>query len=437
MADSEVKLRITSDASGAVAGMDRVRGSMKGMGSESATIMGTIKSHWVGVSVAIGSAAVAFSKVREYMLQGAKAMQAEEAFKNAAASIGADVNKLIEDMKRVTNATIADSDMMQKAFKAISGGMKSEDIVSVAEIARLEARRTGEDVGTAFSNIIDAIETGKTKALRAYHLITTDQKKIADAAKEVGIEVDFMRIALMNYAIQAEHAGSVMENQVERFQKMEAAVKGFKEEIGKLISWLQGYAIAAFLEIGKNIVSPFALMERALAKMTGGLFKGTFWQDIFAEQDRLAKKFMGEGGEPGTRPAAGAADKARAEMKKYFDDLKKQTEALKGAKAAQDLIDQLALAQLEWKKAIDAMNPSLDEENKQLEQLIERAGILREKWTQKGTDTSWIDTELERGKEYIKLARGMKRLRKTYAFPTRRQRSWPRGFRGSLTSSSA
>lgn len=413
MADNEVRLRVTSDTSAAVAGMDQVRGSMKGMEAESATMIGKIKQHWLGYSAAIASASLAANKAFSMMQEGAKATQAEEAFRNAADSIGENADSIVEDLKRVTNATVDDSDMMQKAFKAISGGMNKDDIVNIGQIARLEARRTGEDVGVTFSNIVDAIETGKTKALRSYHLITADQKKIADGAKEVGIEVDLMRIVMMNYLIQAEHAGKITETTTERFQQMKAASKELGEGIGNFLIGALSMTAGAMMNLAAKILYPLMLIEKGINMIPGvkqaGLANNT-WEDWYKKAKDMEARLFGEGGTGESKPpVAGAADKARADMKKYFDDLKKQTDALKGAKGG-NIMDELAVARLEWKKAIDAMNPSLDQEGKQLEQLIERAGILRTKWGQKGADTSWIDDELKRGKEYIALAREMREI---------------------------
>ena len=182
-------------------------------------------------------------KAHEMMREGAKALQTELAFKNTAEALGFDPDKYIAELKRVTNATIDDSDLMQKAMKGISGGIDPGDMLKLAEVSRLAARRMGIDVGEAYNQIVDSVEMMRTKTMVKFHLMTKDQAKLIDAAKELGVEVDATKIIWMNYGVQQDIIGKAQQNEIERMQQHAAAVKQFKEEIGKATLELSGMLI--------------------------------------------------------------------------------------------------------------------------------------------------------------------------------------------------
>jgi len=74
-------------------------------------------------------------------------------------------------------------------------------------------------------------------------------------------------------------------------------------------------------------------------------------------------------------------------------------------KNAADNIKEITTAQLNWKQAIEALNPVLDQEEKAIQQLSQQAEDLKQKWG----DQSWIEEGRRKGEEYIKTAQAMKR----------------------------
>lgn len=399
MPETEVRLKITSDASAAVSGLDQVRASAKKMESETATLMGRMKQHWLAVSATVAAAGFALSKAFSLMEAGAKDMQAEEGFRNAAAEMSVDADKMIADLRRVTNETVETGDLMQKAMKGMSAGMDAETIVRIAEIARTAARRMGTDVKEAWSDIMDAVETGRTKSLVAYGLLTKEQAKLAEAVKSAGEEVDLFGIISANAAIHTATLGATTETVTERFQQMKTAVAELGQDIGRVLITAFAHAAAAILDVADRIIAPFAAIERVLQRLPG--YKGSAWTDAQKYlRDKIAKLTGEAGAAAAAPPAPGSADEGRkaadAWMKKYQDILAAQ----KAKAAAEDM----ASAQLQWKKTIDALNPALDEEARRLGQLADQAEILRQKWG----NQAWIDEGLTRAEEYLRATRDLK-----------------------------
>ncbi len=386
-------------------------------GSALEKMSSSIQGHWATIAAAGAAVALGWSEAKGYIEEAAKAEQSAEAFKNVVDAYQINGGKMVEELKKVTNETIDDSDLMQKAMKALSGGMSVENIIKSAEIARMSARRMGEDVGTSFSNITDAIETGAVKQLRSYHLITPEQKKLIEAAKEGGMQVDLMRIVMANYTVQAAAMGGMTENTAEKLQKLKAHSQETGETIGGALIWglqkaygIMIMAAAAAMELAKGLVvleksrqmgltlSPWKDTREQAKKEVAAM--NEMFDNMTGAQEEIFKKFdsvWGNTSENTSKPSNDAVKKAKKEVEDLMAEMKKAGD--KG------LYNELIGAQLEWKKAIDALEPSLQKETKELQRWEDQADILRNKWKEKkgiGLDTSWITEGLKRAQELIR-----------------------------------
>lgn len=328
-ADKEIKLVISGDGSVAIASMQKVTEASQKMSGDVTghhkTLFDMLNTEWAkftAMSVAgLFTVSEAFEKVHqamELMKEGAKAMQVEKAFENTAHAMGVSVDGMVEKLKELTNYTIDDSDLMAKAMKAMTGvaALSADEIYELAEISRLSARRMGVDVGEAYNKIIDSVETMKTKALVQYGLISKGQKEIIDKAKEMGIEVKITEIAWLNYQVQLEKMGKPETDAIERMQQHEAAIKGFKEELGKLLITIAGVSI----EWGKSFLSGTTAAANAMSGV------------VQTEAD-LQRLGLIKGGEKPASEIAKSKDPQK-ELADRLDAIKKQTEAEKARQSA-------------------------------------------------------------------------------------------------------
>jgi hypothetical protein len=408
MADREVRLIITSDATRAIAGMKQLE-------AQTGSFMSRLKGSWLEFAAVTAGASIAFSKAVDLMSIGAKALQAEEAFRNTAASYKVNADQMIVNLKRITNETIDDSDLVQQAMKMMSGGVPEQDIMRTAEIARTASRRMGEDIQVSFENIGDAILTGKTKILKAYSLLTAEDQKWVDAAKAAGHEVDIMTGILANYTIQQEAMGKSIENTVERIQQMKTAFNEMGEEAGKVGINFSGFFGSIATGFAATIFRPLAELER-LQNLIPGMGKlgiSTVWQDQEKKYSDWSKKLRGErlpeeimGYEAG--PYFGL-DKVKRDKQAWLNDLKRKA----NSKNAADGLATLARAQADWAKRIEQMDPLLDEETRKLEGFYDAIEMTRMALAKDKLPTSWLDTILSKGEGLIKLAQGLKEVQLT------------------------
>jgi ribosome-associated translation inhibitor RaiA len=219
----------------------------------------TLKSSYLDMAAKAATAYMAIQKAMEYMDKGAKASQAEASFRTLAQTSGESADKIIADMKRATNGTIDDSMLMQKAVKASLLDLTTGQTTQLAEMARLAARTTGEDVSTAFDNIVNAISTKMPRALKQYGLITKEQQTLVNQAMAEGVEdVGLFSIAWENYNKQLEKTGPIYENNAERLQQYKAKIEDTKETFGKHMNVASDWLLTNLSEGLKNYTATLA-----------------------------------------------------------------------------------------------------------------------------------------------------------------------------------
>lgn len=366
MPDTDVKLRITGDPSGAVAAQEKYVAALKKMQSETSSVAGTIKAGWVNVSAGVYLVEQAWSKLQGVMQMvdlGVKVKQTEEAFAYATHSMSVNADRLIADLKRVTNSTVDDSDMMQKAMKAMTNNIKPDDIVRIAEVARLSARRMGLDVGQAYESIIDAVEIMKTRTLKAYGLITADQAKLMESAKAAGMEVDAMKIIMLNYAEQAEKMGPIVENQAERFQQFKVRLQDNYEWFAKLVAKMWD-----FVEVSARIADqdrekysrPYRSQSDAAARAMGLTSGGATSRTATTVEDYASLY---------SDPYAAKAGKsAKSELQEYLDLLKKAS----ASRSSADKTAKQSDAERQAAKDIEDMRREIEKQEEARRSLIQQ-----------------------------------------------------------------
>lgn len=213
-----------------------IGGATQSANQQSNSALSTMKQNWLAITAAVAAAAVAINKAFDYMEEGAKAQQAEESFRAVAKGAGESADEILEAMKRASNGTIDDSDIMQKAVKGMLQGLSLDQLVKIMEAARIAARVTGQDVLQAYETITEAITNKQPRALLQYGLVSREQAKLLEANLAAGIRtVDLYTVAMANAAQQLEIFGGVQENNSEKVQHWKTVFKEIKETIGKII----------------------------------------------------------------------------------------------------------------------------------------------------------------------------------------------------------
>lgn len=223
----------------------------KKINQNSESMFQKLKANWVAVSVAVGAVALAVREAFEYMEKGAKAQQAEDAFRSVAAAAGESADEILEAMKRASNGTVDDSAIMQKAVKGMIQGLSGDQMIKIMEMARVAARTSGQDISQTFDTITDAISTKMPRSLLQYRLVTKEQTNLLSNAMAMGVtEVDLFALAVENMNKQLAKTGPLSGNAAEQMQKWKAQFEEFQETVGK---GLFEYIIKPFASLGEKI----------------------------------------------------------------------------------------------------------------------------------------------------------------------------------------
>ena len=248
MAENEVKLRITTDASGAVTGLDQVRSSMEKLKKSAEGISAQLKGLLSFTIAGVGLYQMV-SVGKDLAELGAKAQQAEESYRLMAESVGINAEKMYQAMKTASRGIMDDSDVMQKAAKGIAQGLEGKELIAIASGARYAARLAGEDVKTAYETITDAIANQMPRALKRYGLVTKQEMDLLNKAIAAGVEdIKLADIALANLAIQTGRFGTEAETAYESMQRLRAEWNNMKEEAGKGIVAVVDVIYRTFLQ---------------------------------------------------------------------------------------------------------------------------------------------------------------------------------------------
>jgi len=373
----------------------------------------------------IQAASAAWVAMKQYINLGAEALRAEEAFGAMAQSIGVDAAKMTADMKQAAAGFVDDSHLMQRAAFAMASDIDPEKIPQVFEAARLAARLTGQDVTTSIDGMIQAISTNMPRSLRQMGMISKEQMTILNQAAAAGVtEVNLLDIVMANATIRAAQLGDSQDNAAKQIKKFQVQIEEVKETIGKglivalqkAFGVMQGFAAMALYSAGAVMSLVAAAGRMSTRFMSPGPVKDKDLR-IAAEHEATAKDLYGaaeelifkgaanitgtsEGGAKG--PSAADAEKAKANLARLMDDLKKRIAAAKGGGEIDKLREEWA--RIEREMEADIAKGGLGEFEKKIIDIDKKVEDLKEK-------AAKLPTEMERtaaGESIASWAAGMK-----------------------------
>lgn len=151
--------------------------------------------------VAITGLAVAVVKLGE---RGAVVADVKSAFVTLSTAAGETGAVMLGALQAGVKSTVTNFKLMQLANMALGAGIlkTATDARTLAEGARLLAKRTGGDTAQAFQTLTTAIASGRTAQLKQLGLFVDNKKAVEDYAKAQGINVSSMNDADRATALQ-------------------------------------------------------------------------------------------------------------------------------------------------------------------------------------------------------------------------------------------
>jgi hypothetical protein len=180
--------------------------------------------------------------------RGAVVGDVKAAFGDLAAAAGETGDAMLSKLSAGVKGTLSDFDLMKIANTALSAGLlkTSDDAGTLAEGARLLAKRTGGDTSQAFQTLITAMASGRTASLKQLGLFVDNKKAVEDYAEGLGKSVsdlsDFERATALQAgtldALRTElgNSGAPLADFGELIESGKVGVKNLVDELAVMIS---------------------------------------------------------------------------------------------------------------------------------------------------------------------------------------------------------
>ena len=266
--NNEVKIRISTDPSAGVAGINQFKASMASLESASGGFISKMKSQWMGVSASIYAAYAVIQKGIALMDEGARATQQESSFKIMADEAGVNSARMIASMQAATRETIDDSDLMQKASKLMLAGYNPEQIERFSKVVITASQYAGTTASEAFDSLGDAIANRTPKALVLLGAVTREQMKVVSEAIKNGADsMSLYELAMSNLELKYLRLMGTQDQETISMQRFHAEVKDTGETLGKMLNIGLQKAFSLFQYIGAGSLVASANIYKAVQAM--------------------------------------------------------------------------------------------------------------------------------------------------------------------------
>lgn len=286
-------------------GSERAAGRMSRLGDIAKTAIG------VGVGMIGVQALKSFTGgLVSLVASAAPLADMETAARNLSETYGFAFDSMMESMRAASKGTIADSDLIASANKALIGSGQElgkqfgESLPRLLEIARASAKATGEDVGFLFESLVTGIKRGSPMIIDNTGLMLKLGEAQEAYAKSLGISVAEMtaeqkQIALLNATMEAgvgmvEAMGSETLTTAEKMARLRTTGKNLRDQFGKALVPVLDMILDLLIPIAETLASKvIPAMERAIIKVTNlavalrsfsiGGFGRTLWDRFVPE----------------------------------------------------------------------------------------------------------------------------------------------------------
>lgn len=245
--------KVTQNALSAVPGGEAVSAMLTGVSAGA-----------LAAAAAIAAAGVAFVALGN---RGAPLIGLGESFDKLTASVGLSSKALLEDLRNAARGTVSDFDLIRQSNVALAGATGEfgqqfgKNLPKILEIARVQARATGQDVGFLFQSLVTGIKRASPLLIDNTGLVLKVGQANEAYAASVGKTVSQLteeekQIAILNATISAgqvaiDALGNSQEGAAEKSARASATLSNILDTLSIAIQ----PAYSAFLDIINGVLS--------------------------------------------------------------------------------------------------------------------------------------------------------------------------------------
>lgn len=326
--------------------------SVNKLGSSGRAGMAGFATAMVGVNQALElmrKAAQAVEAAFDFAKQGALDVQLRKAFDFMTEAANESSNEILAAMERASKGTIAQTDLMIAANKAMLTDLPVQDLERLMEIARAAAITTGKEVSDTFNQLVQGVQRGTSRALQGAGVMlnaTLVANDYADAIGKTAMELTAMerQQAFLNATLEVgdeiiQRVGSSLEEltDLEAMNQYTKQMEDFKSNLAGIANELVQRVIPFMTEFLEKTNTLLEIRQnrnilRDLIKIgpEGGFIDPT------ASRSDLERGITAQG--PILEAAATALEEAEAGLVNAF---RVRGEAQDQGRLARDLADQM------------------------------------------------------------------------------------------------
>lgn len=224
----------------------------------------------IGVVTALVAAFVALGQ------RGSTLVGLGESFDRLTASIGVTSTTLLQDLREASAGTVADFELIRLANVALAGAVGDfgqqfgEKLPKLLEVARVQARATGQDVNFLFQSLITGIKRGSPLLIDNTGLVLKVEEANQKYAESIGKTVSQLtaedkQIALLNATLAAgqvaiEALGGAQETAADKIARGTATITNILDTLALAVQ----PAFSAILDAGNAVLAQLDQLAKAV-----------------------------------------------------------------------------------------------------------------------------------------------------------------------------
>lgn len=283
------------------------------------SMMDKLKSNWIATSIAVTAGLMAAQRAWGMAEAAANFEQSSAAFHSMAQSMGADADKLYDDLREKSANLIDQKSLTEAANRAMSLGIPVEKLGALMEIARVKARDMGITTSQAFNDIATGVGRGSSLILDNLGLVLKVGSANEAMAQSLGKSVEQLtdkekKMAILNATIDAgKEALSRYNTEVlttaEKMQRLKTAFADLQLLIGQAFVRAAAAGFGALQSIAASLLNVYGAYLKIKAVV---LWLSAHANKLAGRGEISAKRFASA---DDTAMAARAADEAAADLR--------------------------------------------------------------------------------------------------------------------------
>jgi len=190
---------------------------------------------------------------KDLFLEAAAAEKLSKSFDNIAASMGLSSASIMADLRKMSNNTVSDVNLIMTASRAAIMKLPMETLPKLMEIAKAASEVSGQTAESMFTSIVEGIARSQPRLLHALGIIIDETSLYKDEVKKLGRELSEgeKQQYLLNEALRQGQSiislvGETSDDASEKVEQLGAAWANFRVELGKTLT-KEGGGISGFL----------------------------------------------------------------------------------------------------------------------------------------------------------------------------------------------